>query len=542
MFIRSALKIILFFSHLISVSACVKTCVKDNEENFIRVALAFPVETLDPRYSTSHSAVRLSELIYGRLFDLQEDLSLKPFLAESFIKLDDRTFKITLRKGLYFHDGTPLSSADIAYTFSELGSKDVSSPFADKYSYIDKIELLNDWEAIFHLKHPYAGILTDVSGVGIVSKKSCKNRSHLCRDEHNGSGPFRFKSWDKTKELILLEPFKAWFEGPPQVNLLFSVVRDETTRLLEIIGKKTDLIEGDISPQNITHLKRQEHLEIREIPGLGYSYLAFNVRGPKPGEKESDKKLTRQALANQTVRKAIAHAIDFNQIIERVYLGTVDRVSGLLPNTHWAKDKDLSPPHFDPKLAKELLDEAGFIKKSPSNKRFKVVLSVLPIRLKRSLAQIYADFLQKVDIDATVRVKDWSALYQDMKQGNFEIFSASWVPVVEPDLYYWVHHSNSIPHKNIIGGNRHGYKNSEIDNLIEKGRHTFTKEERIDIYKQIEKILLIDLPYIPLWNERRIVVHNQKISNFFPRSSGSLLSLSKSFKKISYPKALLSDG
>lgn len=521
----------LALSTLIFLPACTRSCGKANSnyDQVITVAITSPPESLDTRYTASAVASRVSQLLYAPLMVMGEDLSPEPFLAESITPLDHKTFKIKLRDNLSFHNGTPLKARDVVYTYQSLNSPDVASPYGDKFKYVESIKAINDLELIFELNRPHAPFLTDLCALGIVSKDSCENRSQSCRHEYNGSGPYKVSNWDKAKESILLEPFSNWFEGPAKSKLLLRVVRDENTRILELIGKKTDVVDSDISPANIKELKKQTHLQISEVPGLGYSYLAFNLRGPRENdEKDSQERLTRSALADKRVRMAIAHAIDFEQIIEKVLLGTADRVSGLTPNGHWAKDETLKAPHFDPILAAKELDDAGYKRLGPEQMRFKLVISTTSDRVRQSIAQLYADFLRKVGIDASIRVKEWGALYQDMKQGNFEAFSANWVPVTDPDLYYWVHHSASIPVDDKQGGNRHAYNNPEVDRLIELGRATMEPEKRKAIYQEIERILLQDLPYIPLWNEHRIVVQNRdKVRGFVPAVTGSLLGLRK---------------
>lgn len=526
---------------LVILPACTKSCSKSpsSEPLSINIAVGSPIETIDPRYATSAVASRASKLVYAPLFDLGVDSSPEPFLAQSIESLDEKTFKLTLRQGLSFHDGSKLNAEDVVYTYSQLGQADVVSPHADKFSeYIKNIRAVGEYEVIFELKQTHAPFLTDLCALGIVSKKSCEGRSQACRHEHNGSGPFRVKNWDSAKEVLHLTPFANWYEGAPKNDVLLRVVRDENTRLLELIGQKTDLVESDISPQNIAELKKHPFLHIQEIAGLGYTYLAFNVRGPRSDDpKNSPQYLTRAALANKKVRQAIAHAIDIDQIIDKLLLGSAKRVSGLVPNGHWAKDPELQAPGYNTKIAEDLLDEAGFKRIGPKNNRFNLVIATTPNRLRQSIAQLYADFLARVGIDTTVRVKEWGALYQDMKQGNFEMFSAVWVPVTEPDLYYFVHHSKSIPENNDAGGNRHGYSNPEVDRLIEEGRTTMAPEKRKAIYQQIERIMIDELPYIPLWNENRIIVYNSdRLQGFEALPSGSLLGIRKAYIKGSQGK------
>jgi peptide/nickel transport system substrate-binding protein len=516
------------------LTGCPRSCSKSNsQEDLISVAITTPPESLDSRYVTSAVGSRMSELVYAPLLDLSEDLLPAPFLAESITALDNKTFKIKLRDNLSFHNNTPLKARDVVYTFSSLGDDDVVSVHAKKFDYLEKITELNDLEILFELKRPHAPFLTDLCAIGIVSLDSCKGRSQECRHENNGSGPYKLIEWDKAKEALKFEPFSRWFEGAPKNHLLVRVVREENTRMLELIGQKTDICDSDISPPNMAELKKHKHLQVSEIPGLGYSYLAFNLRGPRPEEKnQTPEYQTRQALADKRVRKAIAHAIDFDQIIDKILLKTADRVTGLIPNGHWAKDETLKNPQFDPTLAAKLLDDAGYKIQASNNMRFKLVISATPDRVRQSIAQLYVDFLRRVNIDASLRIKDWSALYQDMKQGNFEVFSANWVPVTDPDLYYWVHHSESIPTNEQPGGNRHAFKNADADRLIEMGRTTMEPEKRKIIYQEVERILADYLTYIPLWNEHRIIVQNhERVMGYLPSVTGSLMGLRKAYTR-----------
>jgi peptide/nickel transport system substrate-binding protein len=110
------------------------------------------------------------------------------------------------------------------------------------------------------------------------------------------------------------------------------------------------------------------------------------------------------------------------------------------------------------------------------------------------------------------------------------MFSAVWVPVTDPDLYYFVHHSSSIPSDEKAGGNRHGYKNAEVDRLIDLGRVTMDPGKRKAIYQEVERIMLTDLPYIPLWNEDRIVVMNKdRVHGLAPSPTGSYLGFRKAY-------------
>ncbi len=515
---------------LLILNACTGSCNQKKSTPSINLTLAYPLETIDPRYATSAVASRVNQLIFAPLFVMGEDGIPQPFLVKNFEQLSDTSFKIIIKDDLYFHDGSNLTAHDVAYTFLDLSSKDVLSPHQEKFLYLKDIKIIDDKTLIFELNKTHAAFITELCALGIVSKKSCFNRSKECRNEYNGSGPFMVEKWDMNKETLYLKPFLKWFEGSAKNNLTVRVVRDENTRILELIGQKTDIVEGDISPGRITELKKQDFLDVKQIPSFGFTYLAFNLRGPKPGKLNSEENLTRAALANKQVRQAIAHALNIDQVIEKILLNTASRSTGMIPNIHWAKDKTLQPIKFDPVKAELLLDEAGF-KRKANNFRFNLTITTSQDRMRQSIAMLYADFLQKVGINAQVKVKDWSAVFQDMKQGNFEMFSAIWVPVTDPDLYFWVHHSSNIPAQGKEGGNRHAYINKEVDELTEQGRITFDKDKRKAIYQNIEKIVFDELPYILLWHEDRIVVINKKVLGYEPLNTGSLINLRKAYLK-----------
>lgn len=536
---QSHYKFLLVILSTLLAFSCGRGCKPKDRENIITIDVGLPIETLDSRYATSATASRVAKLIYASLFEMGDDAAPVPFLAEGIENVDENSFTVRLRPNLKFHDGTPLTAADVVYTFSGLKDPDVASPHGEKFNYVEKVFALSDHEIQFDLNAPHAPFVTDLCAIGIVSKKACEGRSQECRHENIGSGPYMVKQFDQAKEALTLTPFADWFEGAPKAVLEFRVVRDENTRILELIGKKADIVDSEFSPVNMQELKKQSHLSVKEIPGYGYTYLAFNVRGPRADDdKSSEQYQTRRAIADKRVRLAVAHAIDFDQIIDKIMLGSATRATGLIPHGHWAKDENLKAPAFDPKRAEALLDEAGFVRRGPNKMRFKITIASTPNRLRQNTAQLYADFLRRVGIDATLQVKDWSALYQDMKQGQFEVFSAVWVPVTEPDLYHFVHHSSSIPDNDKVGGNRHGYKNIEVDHLIDLGRTTMDIEKRRTIYQEIERLLNDDLPYISLWNEKRTVVINvDKVHGFEPSRTGSLIGLRKASVAIEEKRA-----
>ncbi|MDA0713484.1 MAG: ABC transporter substrate-binding protein [bacterium] len=487
-------------------------------------------ETLDPRIVTSEVAFNISQLIFAPLFIIGEDLLPEPFLATEAKQINRLTYRIYLKPKLYFQNGDPITADDVVYSLESLNHEDVKSPHADKFKYIKGVKAINKSTIEITLKGPFAPFLIDLCSIGIVSKKSCLNNSKTCMQNPNGSGPYQLVKFNKTTDTLWFKANQHWFEGPLLLqNLQVRAVKDSTARILELIKGKANFVPDGITPMQLSIIKRYpEKLTFKGSPGLGYAYLAFNLRGASNQTvgPESEKDLTRRALADVNVRKALALAIDTSAILKNKLNSMASKASGMIPPYHWAKSKKLQPLVYDPKQAKLLLDKAGFNDRSPKKHgRFQLTISTTQDRFRQSIALIYAQNFRDLGIEVQLKIQDFASMYQDIKQGNFEMFSLMWIPVVEPDLFHWIFHSSNIPTESNGGGNRGAYVDPTIDHLIEQARISSSLEKRKLLYEKIELRLLATMPYIPLWFEDEIVAMSRNVTNFTPSRTGSLLGI-----------------
>ncbi|MEK7783227.1 MAG: ABC transporter substrate-binding protein, partial [Candidatus Binatota bacterium] len=154
--------------------------------------------------------------------------------------------------------------------------------------------------------------------------------------------------------------------------------------------------------------------------------------------------------------------------------------------------------------------------------RFKLSYKTTTLDLSRRIAEAFQEQLKLVGIDLEVRTYEWGTFYGDIKKGNFHLYSLSWVGVIDPNIYFNLFHSQSIPPS---GNNRGRYRNPEIDRLVESGRKSLSVEERKRIYSRVQKILALGLPAIPLWWMKNVVVMKRNIEGFVPYPDGDLISL-----------------
>lgn len=505
----------------------------------LRLVVGSPPEAIDPRFTTSAVGMRLSRLVFAPLLIIGDDLIPAPYLAASITRPTDTSYEIVLREGATFHDGSPITAADVVYTFKGLSDDDVKSPHAPKFKRVTDVVATGERTVRFELDQPFAAFPLDLCAVGVVSA-ACRGRTDACREHPNGSGPFAVETFDSASETMLLKRHPGFphaaaaaalgnldDSGAGKVgdveHLDIRVVRDGTTRLLELVDGKADVVVGDISPTQLDVVNREDKLKSLQQSGLAYSYLAMNLRKPRPTD-EGEEKRTRAALSDARVRRAVAHALDIDRVIRTKLRGAARRATGMLPPGHWAKDDSLTVPGYDPDRARALMDEAGFEDRGEDDGgRFKVVLSTTTDRLRRSIAIVWAHQLREVGIDVTVRVGEWATLYEDIKRGNFEMFSAQWVPVVEPDLMHWVFHSENIPGPGKAGGNRGAFVDADVDEWLEAGRTALDPDVRRPYYQQVERRLVEQMPYVPLWFDNAVAVHRTRVQDFsLPRTQSFL--------------------
>jgi peptide/nickel transport system substrate-binding protein len=229
-------------------------------------------------------------------------------------------------------------------------------------------------------------------------------------------------------------------------------------------------------------------------------------------------------LRQPEVRRAIAHAIDRDALIRHLLGGAARSASGLLSPEHWAYEGEVAGYAYDPAAAKRLLDAAGHPDPDGDGPavRFRLSYKTSTLDSRRRIGEALQAMLGAVGIGLDVRSFEWATFYDDVRRGNFQLYSLAWVGVNDPDFFFSLLHSTMTPP---AGNNRGGYADSEIDRLTTLGRDTLDPVKRQEIYARIQRKTAADLPFIPLWWTDNVVVQSKRLCGFVPFPDGSLISL-----------------
>ncbi|MBX5480982.1 MAG: ABC transporter substrate-binding protein [Myxococcaceae bacterium] len=489
-------------------------CRSGSPPSGITVLIESPPDSIDDRMALSANGQRIAQLITPGLVTFNDESEPVPDLAESFRWVDDRTLEFTLRPGLTFHDGSALTTADVKATYEALLDRTLPSPRADKLEPVASIEAVDDRVLRLHLKRAYAPMLAELT-IGIVPEERANDIAAQGRAPI-GAGPFRFVA-QPDEEHLELAPFDGYYGGKPDIRALhLRVVRDETTRVLELLKGRADLVVNAVSPAVLPMLTKQPGIHVLTRPGTGYAYIGFNVRqGP---------------LSDPRVRRAICHLVRTEPIVEYKFHGLAVPATGMIPKSHWAYTPTAGC-RYDPAEAARLLDEAGYPDPDGPGGQPRLTISYKTStdRFRKSIALVLKQELEEGGIAIDLRALEFGTFFSDVRKGNFEMVTLKWGAVVEPDLMRWVFSSGFIPTaENHFGGlNRAGYADPEVDAALARASAAVTREERKALYAEVLRALDRDLPNVPLWHETSVAIVSDRLRGYSPSAHGFFTPLAK---------------
>ncbi len=486
---------------LFSILPLLSCAQRPAPDTLVMIIEASPTN-LDPRVGLDAYSERIDSLIFDDLLDRDEHLNVKPALAESWDIPDPLTYIFHLRHGVKFHDGRPLTSRDVKWTFESLLGHKVRSTKAAAYRFVDRVEAPDDFTVIFHLKESFAPLLWNLSdgAMGIVPYGTLDEETA----KPIGSGPFRFVSAEPDKEVILERNDDYWGSKAKLARIRFAVVPDTTTRALELRKGSADIEVNALSSDMVLTLERDPQLQVERGPGTVLQYLAFNLRDP--------------ILRDVRVRRASAYAIHRKPMIDYLWRGFVRPAASILPPESWAYDPSVETHQHDPCKARQILDSAGY-KTGSNGVRFHLTMKTSTEEAPRLLAAVLQQQLRDVGIELDIRTFEFATFFADVTSGAFQVYSLRWVAANEdPDIFEYAFHSDKFAPN---GANRGYYKNARLDSLIDQARRETDQNVRKKLYAEIQEILAADLPYINLWYYDNVLVHSRRVQRLELNPSGN---------------------
>lgn len=471
--------------------------------------------TLVPLLASDSSSHDVAGHIYNGLLRYDKNLKLEGDLAESWdVSSDGLTITFHLRKGVKWHDGEEFTSRDVLYTYRVTIDPKTPTAYADAFKQVKSAVALDRYTFRVSYDKPFAPAMEswgmEILPAHLLEGKDI-TKSELARHPV-GTGPYIFREWVAGQKLVL-EANRDYYEGRPYIDrYIYRIIPDNSTMYMELKSGSLDMM--GLSP--VQFQRQTDTKEFRSCfnkyryPSSSYTYLGYNLRHP--------------LFSDRRVRQALTMAINKDEIVHGVLLGMGQVAHGPYKPGTWAYNPRIRDFDYNPERARALLAEAGWrevngdgvLMKEGKPFRFTILTNQGNAeRLKT--AQIVQRRLKKIGIDVRIRVIEWASfLSQFIDKGNFEAVMLGWTIGPDPDLFDIWHSSKTGPKElNFVG-----YKNPEVDRLLEQGRGTFDQEERKRCYYRLQDILAEDQPYTFLYVPDALPVVSARFRGIEPAPAG----------------------
>jgi ABC-type transport system substrate-binding protein len=447
--------------------------------------------SLDPALSTDVPTGRAVAYIFDGLTRFDAEARLEPGLAERWeVTPDGMTYTFHLRRGVQFHDGTPLVARHVVSSFQRVldpaARGGIGWPLfpirgAEEYAggtggqSVAGLSAPDDSTVVITLKEPLA-IFPKLLAMPVASIVPDRTPANF-GERPIGTGPWRLIEW-RHDDYLLFERNENYWGGAPQADSLRArIIAEPSTAVAEFESGRVDVLripQGE-ARQWEEDPSRKELLQ--STPALQLVYIGINVnRGP---------------LRDVRVRQAINHAIDTETIIRTLISGRGTRAAGVIPPTLQGADDSRQPYGYDVNRARQLLAEAGH----PNGIQVDLWVGANPIYMR--MAESIQGYLNQAGIRTRIVQRESAAAREASRNGETDMFLKDWYadyPDAENFLYPLLHSANTG-----AGGNISFYRNARYDQIVSQARRELDEGRRNQLYREADALAFQEAPMVFLY-------------------------------------------
>lgn len=435
------------------------------------------------------------------LFVLDFDMNLKAWLVESYRNLSPLVWEIRLRKGVLFHDHTPMNAFAVKWAIDRVidEKSEVFNKRIQELLGIKTITVKGPLTLSFETHKANAAFLYDLTSPGTAIIGPGSNEERIV-----GTGPFVLERVVPNQEMIVSRFDGYWGGRPGLSGVVLKIVKNPSTRMLAFEADELD-VAVNFPEQDVKRIASRKDVKIIHNPSNRLCFFFVRIAdGP---------------LADFRIRKAINYAIDRQEIVEAVLADVGGEIgASIFPAILPWSDRSLKPYPYDPAEASRLLAEAGA---KDSNGDGILEFNGRPLVLNawtyegraslRPTLELVQAQLSRVGIGTRLRVtQKGSAINQAMKKGEVHLNLQMWNVAPQGDPDYFI--SNVLTTD--ARSNFMGYCNPELDRLAKRGKVTFDPKERKEIYDRIQEIIFAQSPLIVLFHKSMVSAVHDDVENY----------------------------
>ncbi|MDQ3634583.1 MAG: ABC transporter substrate-binding protein [Acidobacteriota bacterium] len=478
------------------------------------VAVTGDPSGLNPAITTQGGVTTIGGSIFNGLVALDFNLNPVPELATKWeISDDGRTYTFQLAENAEFHDGKPLTSDDVKFTFEELLLKYHSRTRAAIGGNLKNILTPEAHTVVFEFEKPYAAFLQliDVTNAPVMPKHLFENTDPLTNPYNTkpvGSGPFKFGEWQQGNYLLLEKNENYFKEGKPYLDkVIYKVLPNNSTAAIALENGEVDLL-ANVDPLDVPRLEKNPNIILTDKGQEGFAGVETILLN-----------LNNKPLSDVRVRRALSHAIDKDYIVEKVKFGKAKVATGPISyKLKWAYNPNVTTYKHDAELAKKLLDEAGY-KADAEGVRFH--LKAIYAQGYAKIFEVLRDQFKEVGVILDMNQVEFSSMVDQVYiKKDFDVSVSSFENGPDPDIGV----KRTLISSNIGAipfSNGSGYKNARVDELFELAAAEKDRQKRAEYYYEIQEITAKDVPYFRLYSGTSESAYRKELQGMFEWSAKS---------------------
>lgn len=494
---------------------------------------ASPVGKFNPLIANTQYDEYVNGLVYAGLLRLNAKIELEPALAEKYeVSKDSTVITFTLRKGLTFHDGKPLTAEDVKFTLEALASPQYDGEIqsyvesikgfkdfnAGKASSLSSVAVKNDTTVEITFSEPYAPALINIGTLAALPKHIWKDvpvnewaKATELLSKPVGCGPYMFDSFT-SGSYVKLTAFDAYYGGKPKTaNFILKVVNEATVQ--------AELIKGTVDIADVPAIKNADVKQLAakgvtvvRYPNSKVQYMGFNLR---------DSRL------DLNVRTAIAYGIDRQAIVNGLIEGNGVALDTPMAPSLWSYPQSgLTHYTFDAGKAKDYLKKAGyedtngdgFVDKDGKNLQLTLTIPKGD-KIREQTGAIIQSDLKKIGIDIVLEPMDFNAVMQKVVANHeFELYLMGNTLDLDPDPTPYWYSTQATDEKGNFGWNIAAFRSKKADELLDLNRRQLNVADRKATLQQFGILLNKELPWVPLYAADIAKAYRSGVTGYMPNT------------------------
>lgn len=518
---RKIFLLLLALMLLLSVLGCTP---EGSPQEQLRVAsLGSPV-SLNPLFIRDNFSFEVITLMHANLITFHnETLEVEPALVKEWSVEDEgRTFVLHLNNNVKWSDGTPLTAEDVAFTLRVICHPDFTG-----YQYALYFNAVSGSQE-YHLNHSSSLADGSIEGIEVIDENTLKisldrqiapfltyldlfpipahifedvpvaemEAHEYSRNPEVTSGPYILNDW-VTDEYLHFVSNPDYFLGQPGIDeIYYRIIPNQESQLIELKNGELDLIPTAVKLEDVEDLEEDQNVKIYSNLRLVYDYLGFNMHNPE------------SPLYNQQVRQALSMVLDREALVQDILLGYGRVAYGPLTPLHFPFDENFRAYSVDTPKALQLLEDAGY----DEGFELKMIVNA-GNEVRENAALMFKEAAESIGVEVSIQTLEWQAYMESAMQGDFDVIISGQGADPDPDLTFNWHSQSPL--------NELGYVNEAVDRLIEEAVVTQDQEERTQLYREAQEMIVDDAPMVWLYYREAVHGATDRLLNFNPHPNNA---------------------